>query len=154
MAKLIVPLLFSMILIFQLTCDLPFSPDRRIYGSWNLFYSEGMDCTCRIPPAPGISINFDTTGIFSIYLYDSLLDTRIFTIASEETRFPFPETTSVVKFVDNPPGVSPFYWVCGVVTGQYEIHNDTLEIWYLTGMGGCTSKYSRAKSIPWRGRTP
>jgi hypothetical protein len=148
MAKLIVSLIFSTILIFQLTCNLPISPvspDKRIYGSWNYVRSDGTTCCGG---TPGILINFGTTGIFSFYRNDSLLYTRIFTIAYEEFGYIDTETTNVVEFVGDHFVGPDFLGGCVVVTGQYEIQNDTLEIWYLGGMGGCRSTYSREKSIP------
>jgi hypothetical protein len=135
-----------MIFIFQLTCDLPISPDTRIYGSWSWVYSSGWWGSSS--PPPPVLIKFDTTGIYSFYRNDSLIDTKMFTISYEKTGYPSPETTNVVKFV--PVQFSNFFQEY-IVTGQYEIHIDTLKIWYGTGMGPCISTYLRAKSIPWRG---
>lgn len=148
MTKLIASLLFSLILIFQLTCNLPISPDRSIYGTWYLVRSDGSSCYCPHPPL--VFVKFDANGILSVYSNDSLLYTGGFKLEYMELHV-YP--TPYYIYLINPSNLSALFddeTGCIHIAGGYETYNDTLQIISGEMSFNCTSIYTRTKLIQGR----
>jgi hypothetical protein len=135
-----------MIFIFQLTCDLPISPDRRIYGSWNWVITGGMGCGSA--PLSPILVNYSTNDIVSVYRNNSLLYTGGFKLEYEEFHGPYPRPPNIIDVINLPPVDDILFGGSLIMSGRYEIHDDTL---YIVSDGGlmssCASTYTNKKQI-------
>jgi hypothetical protein len=147
MNKINLLIIFTMIFLSQLTCNLQSNtpvPDREIYGTWEWVNTRGYH---NYDPPPFLLIKFDSRGILSVYGTDTLLYRGIFTISQDECiHNSFKSGITVIT----PPEEGRLRY-CNLylfddvlISGFYNIRNDTLKISYCGMMESWISSYIRS----------
>lgn len=131
MNKIKILIISTIIFLSQLTCNLQSNtpvPDRRIYGTWVWVNTRGYH---NYDPPPFLLIKFDSNGILSVYGTDTLLYRGIFTIKQDEG-IHCPDYTNSITVI-NQPNENISYsnlWLFEdvLISGLYQVHDDTLQI--------------------------